>query len=79
MPPQDESHLYAEWEALAKDHSIDMAICISAALRRGILDEAESERYEKPHANMSPAFTVSGLGQLIDGAIHGDRLMTFGA
>ncbi|WP_211830541.1 sulfurtransferase complex subunit TusD [Kistimonas asteriae] len=79
VPPQDESHLYAEWEALAKDHSIDMVICISAALRRGVLDEAESERYEKPHANMSPAFTVSGLGQLIDGAIHGDRLMTFGA
>lgn len=79
VPPQDESHLYAEWELLANNHNIDMVICVSAALRRGILDKAESERHEKPHANASPAFTVSGLGQLIDSAVHSDRLVTFGA
>ena len=78
-PPQDEAHLYAEWEALANDHNIDMVVCISAALCRGVLDDNESERYDKLHTNMSPAFTVSGLGQLVDGAIHGDRLITFGA
>ncbi|GAA4648169.1 sulfurtransferase complex subunit TusD [Kistimonas scapharcae] len=79
VPPQDEPHLYAEWETLAKDHDIDMVVCISAALRRGVLDETESDRYDKPHPNMSSAFSVSGLGQLVDGAIHCDRLITFGA
>ena len=59
VPPQDESHLYSEWETLAKTHNIDMVVCISAALRRGILDEAECDRYEKVHSNISPAFTIS--------------------
>ncbi|MCK5894616.1 MAG: sulfurtransferase complex subunit TusD [Endozoicomonadaceae bacterium] len=78
VPPQDEIDLYQEWQQLATHYDIDMVVCISAALRRGMLDQAESERYKKNHFNLADGFTISGLGQLVDGAIQSDRLITFG-
>lgn len=78
-PPQDEQNIPAEWAALIDAHKIDAVICVAAALRRGIVDKAEAERYEKPAYNMSNSFTISGLGQLVDASIESDRLITFGA
>ena len=78
VPPQDEIHLYRQWQQLASHYDIDMVVCISAALRRGMLDKAESERYEKGHSNLADGFSLSGLGQLVDGAIQSDRFITFG-
>lgn len=77
-PPQDEPHLPERWQRLAQEHNIDMVVCIAAALRRGILNEQEAARYEKPAANVLAGFEVSGLGQLVDAAVCSDRLITFG-
>ena len=52
---------------------------VASSLRRGLLDETEADRYEKPAANIASGFTISGLGQLIDACIESDRVMTFGA
>ncbi len=79
VAPQDEADIQNEWATLGKEHQLDMVICISSSLRRGMLDATEAERYEKPGISVSPQFTVSGLGQLIDAGINADRLITFGA
>lgn len=79
VAPQDEADIQNEWADLGKEHQLDMVLCISSSLRRGMLDATEAERYEKPGFNVSPQFTVSGLGQLIDASINADRLITFGA
>jgi tRNA 2-thiouridine synthesizing protein D len=76
-PPQDEHKLLEEWVALAENNSVELIACIGASLRRGVLDTAEAERYDKPVANLHPAFVLSGLGQLVDTAITADRLITF--
>lgn len=78
-PSQDESSIPIQWQKLAKDHKIDLVICISSALNRGILDKTEAERYDKPAHNLAADFNLSGLGQLVDASIHSDRLVTFGA
>lgn len=78
-PPQGEQHLCDEWQALARQHSLDLVICIAAALRRGIVNREEADRYELPGHNLAPEFTISGLGQLLDAAVKADRLITFGA
>jgi tRNA 2-thiouridine synthesizing protein D len=44
-----------------------------------MLDATEAQRYEKSASNLAPHFTISGLGQLIDGALTADRTMTFGS
>ncbi|MBL4681047.1 MAG: sulfurtransferase complex subunit TusD [Pseudomonadales bacterium] len=78
VAPQDELNLNQAWSEFSKNHDIDLVVCIASALRRGMLNESEANRYEKNNHNISPAFTVSGLGQLIDAGIQSDRLVSFG-
>lgn len=78
-PPQDERDLTQEWQILAREHQFELVVCIAAALRRGVLDQQEAERYSKPSHNLAPGFQIAGLGQLLDAAVHSDRLITFGA
>ncbi len=79
QPPQDESNLPNEWQAFIQEHELDAVVCIAAALRRGVVDQAEAERYQLPSHNLRAGYELSGLGQLLDGALMADRLITFGA
>ena len=76
--PQDEEDRLKPWIELAEQHQVELVLCISSALKRGMLDNAEAQRYDKAAATAHPAFLVSGLGQLIDAASRADRLLTFG-
>lgn len=76
--PQDEGERLQPWTELAEQHGIDLVLCVSSALRFGMLDAAEAERHEKPAVSIHPAFSISGLGQLVDAAATSDRLVTFG-
>lgn len=77
VPPQDEIDIPARWQTLIQSHDIDAVVCAASALKRGILDAAEAERYDKEGANLRPGFTVSGLGQFIDAAQQSDRVVSF--
>lgn len=77
-PQQDDVNLTQEWQRLAHKHNVDLVVCIAAALKRGLLNEQEANRYEKPAFNLAPGFEISGLGQLVDAAVISDRLITFG-
>jgi tRNA 2-thiouridine synthesizing protein D len=76
--PQDEVDTSQSWVALAEQYAVDLVICISSALRYGMLDQVEATRHERPCPTIHPAFTVSGLGQLVDACAASDRLITFG-
>lgn len=78
-PPQDEIDIYARWQALAREHQVELVACIASCLRRGIIEPGEANRYDKPGSNLAEGFQISGLGQLIDAALTADRLVTFGA
>jgi len=77
-PPQDDRNIQKRWSELAEQHNLDLVVCVAAAQRRGIVDEDEMKRNGKDANNIAPGFRISGLGQLIEGAIQSDRLMTFG-
>ncbi|KFE56214.1 sulfurtransferase complex subunit TusD [Pseudomonas syringae] len=76
--PQDEQDIAAQWQDLVSTHQLDGVVCIAAALRRGVLNEEEALRYQKPAANLSGSWELSGLGQLHDAAQSADRLICFG-
>lgn len=76
--PQDESDRLQPWLELAGQHGVELNLCISSALRYGMLDKTEADRHEKRAASVHPAFTIAGLGQLVDAAAGADRLVTFG-
>lgn len=75
---QDESDPVRLWVALAEQHAVELVICISSALKHGMLDQAEANRHERLAPTINPMFSVAGLGQLVDACAHSDRLITFG-
>ncbi len=77
VAPQDERDPLAGWLALAAQE-VELVLCIGSAVRRGALDSNEAQRYEKTGATIHPAFTVGGLGLLVEASAQADRLLTFG-
>lgn len=78
-PAQDEQNITEAWRALARSHKLDVVVCIATALKRGILNEEEAQRYQQPGSNLAPEFSLSGLGQWVEAVVHADRVVTFGA
>jgi tRNA 2-thiouridine synthesizing protein D len=78
VTPQDELDISAQWRAFVASNQLDGVVCIAAALRRGVLNEEEAERYSRPAANLAAPWDLSGLGQLHDAVQAADRLICFG-
>lgn len=78
VPPKDDRLIQQEWSDLAKEHDLDLVICIAAAQRRGLMDAAEAKRQGLDADNIIEGFRISGLGQLIEGGIQSDRTVVFG-
>ena len=78
VTPQDELNPTQQWAKFAGKESIELILCVSSALKRGLLDASEAQRYEKMAETVHSSFQISGLGQLIDASVSSDRLMTFG-
>lgn len=78
VPPQDEIDIYQRWQLLARNHGVELVLCISACLKRGLVNDSEQARYGLQARNIAEHFTVAGLGQLAESTIVADRVMTFG-
>jgi len=79
VAPQDEIDVATSWAEFASRTHVELAVCIAASLKRGIIDENESRRYSKAASSLNPAFRVVGLGQLIEASMAADRVVTFAA
>ncbi|MGB4074590.1 sulfurtransferase complex subunit TusD [Pseudomonas sp.] len=75
---QDELDLPREWRDFVQTQQLDGVVCIAAALRRGVLNQQEAERYSRSAANLDEPWELSGLGQLHEAAQLADRLVCFG-
>lgn len=78
VSPQDELDLPREWREFVTANGLDAVVCIAAALRRGVLNAEEAQRYTRPAANLQAPWELSGLGQLHEAAQQADRLICFG-
>ncbi|NWB93757.1 sulfurtransferase complex subunit TusD [Pseudomonas agarici] len=78
VTPQDEQDLPQQWATFVNDHQLDGVVCIAAALRRGVLNSEEAQRYQRTAVNLGEPWELSGLGQLHDAVQAADRLICFG-
>jgi tRNA 2-thiouridine synthesizing protein D len=78
VTPQDEVDVARQWREFVTAHQLDGVVCIAAALRRGVLDEDEAQRYDRSAVNLPAPWELSGLGQLHDAVQDADRLICFG-
>ena len=75
VPPQDEFDAAAAWAQFANQQPVELAVCIAAGIRRGVLSEAEAKRYEVSAATLQEPFELVGLGQLIDAIASAERYL----
>jgi len=75
---QDEVNLQEQWDDLIKQHRLDSVVCVSSAVNRGILNQQEANRHDGAAVTLNESSDISGLGQLVDAAIHSDRIINFG-
>ncbi|WP_323155616.1 sulfurtransferase complex subunit TusD [Pseudomonas alvandae] len=78
VTPQDEQDLPQQWRAFVSEHQLDGVVCIAAALRRGVLNAEEAQRYQRSAASVEAPWALSGLGQLHDAIQDADRVICFG-
>ena len=76
-PPSDEVNWSQAWQDFLGSHDIAGFACIASALRRGIVDQSEQQRYELPANNLATPFTIAGLGEWVDSVAHSDRVIYF--
>ncbi len=75
---QDQQDIAKQWQAFITENKLDAVVCIAAALRRGVLDQAEAQRYQREAVNLADGYQLSGLGQLHDALQQADRCISFG-
>ena len=77
-PAQDDPKNPHQWQSLADRGQFALNVCIAAGTRRGVLNDAEADRLNKPLANLAGRFELVGLGVFVEGLINADRVITFG-
>ncbi len=75
VPGQGLESSFAGWQQLFKQHQIPLQVCIANGLRRGVLDDAEAQRYQAA-ATLHSCFSLVGLGELAEASQQSDRIIT---
>lgn len=65
---RDEDGTAGAWAKLADEHGFELAVCVAAAERRGIVEDE----------SLAAGFAVVGLGQMVEAMEASDRVVTFG-
>lgn len=76
-PALDEVNIVRDWQRLSQQHGIKLYTCISASLRRGIVDKTQSFHLNLNGDNMQNKFKLMGLGSLAKAMITCDRFIQF--
>jgi tRNA 2-thiouridine synthesizing protein D len=69
--PSDEFQTLARWQQLRNDFGVPLYLCITAAEKRGLSDELSRD----DSSNIDTAFTVSGLGELVELTSNAERVV----
>ncbi len=77
VPANDEVDVVRAWQKLHEEQGVELHICVAAALRRGIVDEAEARQNALPASNLQAGFTLSGLGALAEASLTCERMVQF--
>lgn len=73
----DEFNLYQAWVSLSREHNIPLLVCVTAANRRGIINQQDAMELDKVHFNLNSPFTEVGLGDLVELLHSSDRVIQF--
>ena len=75
IPGQGLQASFQGWIDLQHEQNFPLQICIANALRRGVVDKTESERYQGLET-LHTGFQLSGLREIADASRSSDRIIT---
>ena len=78
VTPTGATDIPARWQALAREHGVELLACVGSATRRGVMDAREAKRHGLSSSTLRTGFELAGLGQLVDAALGCDRVVSFG-
>lgn len=76
-PIQGQQSIMQRWLQLAHAHDFPLQLCIANAIRRGLVNQQEQERYQLPAATVATGFGLTGLGELAEAYQESDRVIQF--
>lgn len=76
-PIQGQTPLANEWLVLASAHNIELQVCIANAIRRGLVDVNEQQRYQLPAITLATGFQLHGLGEIASSYQEVDHVIQF--
>lgn len=76
-PVAAEPNQHQLWQAFQQDTAIPLYLCVSAALRRGVVAQEDAEELNLPQANIGSHFQSVGLGELVALMRDSDRMLQF--
>jgi len=74
--PQTECNITTKWHDFLAKNKITAYVCITAALKRGIIDKNNANNYLLP-CTIAPAFKLTSLGFWLSMLEQTDRLISF--
>ncbi|REL26982.1 sulfurtransferase complex subunit TusD [Thalassotalea euphylliae] len=66
--PSDELQAISAFVKLNEDHQVPLHLCITAGEKRGLTDDQQT-------MNIHSAFTVSGLGEMVELSTNADKVI----
>jgi len=69
--PNDEYQTHQQWQQLQLSYNLPLHLCATAAEKRGLSDDINDEQA----TNVHEAFSLSGLGELVELNVKADRLI----
>lgn len=62
-PPNDEHATYTQWEALQQHTGCRLLVCVTAALKRGVVDAETAQQEALATYTLKAPFEQAGLGE----------------
>lgn len=73
----DSLFTYGEWKNLSSAHNVNLMVCITAAVKRGIVSQQEAKENGMGQSNLQAPFQQAGLGEFFTSLHNCERLVQF--
>ncbi|MBS9779679.1 MAG: sulfurtransferase complex subunit TusD [Moraxellaceae bacterium] len=61
----EQTNICHEWQKLAEQYQLNLSVCVSTALARGVTDKENSQRHQLSGDNIAEGFRLVGLSELV--------------
>ncbi len=72
-----ERNMFKLWQQLSQQLQIPLMVCVSAANRRGVINQESAEQHDLTQYSLLPPFTEVGLGELAVLRKQSDKVVQF--